>query len=502
MIKAKERKTTFYLCRDCGSKFPKWSGRCPNCASWNSLTELVVDDYSGYALTGQLNAGSSSAPASPSGNLDLVDPTLPLNSPDLPFCGSPGGNRLVKLNEIDEQATERFNTSSVELDRVLGGGLVAGSTILLGGDPGIGKSTLLLQILGRLSARQRVVYVSGEESLRQIAARARRLKLPDNQLLLLTETCLEKIFLQLARQRPTVVVIDSIQTVFTQTLAATPGSGSQLRECAARLVRYAKQQQVAIFIVGHVTKEGALAGPRILEHMVDSVLYFEGDSAGRYRIIRAVKNRFGAVDELGIFVMSESGLKEVRNPSAIFLANYETASNGSSVMVLWEGSRALLVEIQALVDDSYLNNPRRVAVGFDTNRLILLLAVLNRHGQIASFNKDVFVNVVGGLRVNETAADLPLLLAIISSINAHTLPRQLIAFGEVGLSGEIRPVPNGQERLRVAIKQGFTHVMLPAANLPKEPLAESSGTAVHLIAVKNLTQALQQLHKLITENNR
>ncbi len=459
---AKDRKRVIYLCEQCGNSFPKWIGRCLECGSWNSLVEKKIEEQT-LAINGQ------------HGGYAL------------------GSEPITRLSDIDSLVVERWSTSSSELDRVLGGGLVIGSTVLLGGDPGVGKSTLLLQVLCHLSQKHKVVYVSGEESLQQIAMRARRLALPEDQLLLLAETCLERIFERLNEEQPTVVAIDSVQTIFTEQVASAPGGSGQIRECAAKLVRYAKQKQIALFIVGHVTKEGSLAGPRILEHVVDSVLYFEGEQDSRFRIIRAVKNRFGAVNELGIFVMSDRGLKEVLNPSAIFLANQGEASAGSSTMVIWEGSRALLVEIQALVDESYLSNPRRIAVGFDSNRLVLLLAVLNRHGHITTYNRDVFVNVVGGLRVNETAVDLPLILAIVSSINSRPLPRNLISFGEVGLSGEIRPVPNGQERIKVAIKQGFNWILLPKANMPKE-LPDSR--VVTLVAVAHLSEVLTKLAKL------
>ena len=393
---------------------------------------------------------------------------------------------VTKLSEIDDLNLKRWDTGSSELDRVLGGGLVVGSTILLGGDPGIGKSTLLLQVICKLSKNLRALYVTGEESLQQIAMRARRLELNEDQLLLLAETNLEKIIAQLEELKPSIVAIDSIQTIYSLANNATPGGASQIRDCAATLVRFAKRSHMAMFIVGHVTKEGALAGPKILEHMVDSVLYFESETESRYRILRAAKNRFGAVNELGIFVMSDRGLREVSNPSAIFLANPHHLNPGSSTMVLWEGSRALLVEIQALVDESYLANPRRVAGGFDVNRLALLLAVLNRHCHIASYNQDVFVNVVGGIKITETAADLPLLMAIISSLKAKPLPEGLAAFGEIGLAGEIRPVPYGQERIKVAIKQGFKTLVLPKANLPKA----ATKAPIKLIGITNLKELL------------
>jgi len=360
-----------------------------------------------------------------------------------------------------------MSTGSEEFDRVLGGGLVPGSVVLIGGDPGIGKSTLLLQVLTSLSTTEDVLYVTGEESLEQVHMRARRLQVADNNLAVLAETCVERVLALAKKETPDLMVIDSIQTVFSEALTSAPGSVSQLREAAAMLVRYAKATGTALVIVGHVTKQGMIAGPRVLEHMVDTVLYFEAEAASRYRVIRAVKNRFGAVNELGVFAMAESGLKQVTNPSAIFLSRHEQQVPGSVVMVTREGSRPMLVEVQALVDESQLHNPRRVALGPDGNRLAMLLAVLHRHGGIALGDQDVFVNVVGGMRVTETAADLPIVLAALSSFTDRPLGQRLVIFGEIGLAGEIRPVPGGEERLAEAAKHGFTRAVVPQANVPK-----------------------------------
>lgn len=366
-----------------------------------------------------------------------------------------------------------------ELDRVLGGGLVAGSVVLIGGDPGIGKSTLLLQALATFSDQLKVLYVTGEESPEQVSLRSRRLGIKADAVRILAETQVERILNHAHNEVPRVMVIDSIQTLYTEVLQSAPGSVGQVRESAAQLVRFAKQTGVALFLVGHVTKEGTLAGPRVLEHMVDTVLYFEGDSGGRYRIIRAVKNRFGAVNELGVFAMTDKGLKEVRNPSSIFLSRHEQPVAGSVILVTMEGTRPLLVEVQALVDDSQLSNPRRVTLGLEQNRLAMLLAVQHRHGGVLMSDQDVFVNVVGGVRVNETAADLPVLLAVLSSFRDRTLPNDLIVFGEIGLAGEIRPVPNGQERLREAAKLGFKRALIPAANAPKSGV---DGLDIHAVS--------------------
>jgi DNA repair protein RadA/Sms len=396
------------------------------------------------------------------------------------FAGYAGdaGAQIQALSDVQPGALARVSTAVDELDRVLGGGLVAGSVVLIGGDPGIGKSTLLLQALASLAGDLRALYITGEESPEQVALRARRLGVAADAVRLLAETSVERIVEHARVERPQVMVIDSIQTLYTELLQSAPGSVAQVRESAAQLVRFAKQTGTALFLVGHVTKEGTLAGPRVLEHMVDTVLYFEGEPGERYRVIRAIKNRFGAVNELGVFAMTDKGLREVRNPSSIFLSRHEQPVAGSVIMVTMEGTRPLLVEVQALVDDSQLSNPRRVTLGLEHNRLAMLLAVQHRHGGIFMSDQDVFVNVVGGVRVNETAADLPVLLAVLSSFRDRSLPNELVVFGEVGLAGEIRPVPNGQERLREAAKLGFKRALVAAANAPKASIRGLEVTAV------------------------
>jgi DNA repair protein RadA/Sms len=392
------------------------------------------------------------------------------------------------LSSIHPEDRPRIDTGIGELDRVLGGGLVPGSVVLLGGDPGVGKSTLLLQACERLGESEPVLYVSGEESAQQIGLRARRLGLSGEGIRLLAETGVERILAQAEVERPRVMVVDSIQTLYTELLQSAPGSVAQVRESAAQLVRFAKAADTAVFLVGHVTKEGALAGPRVLEHMVDTVLYFEGESGGAFRLVRAIKNRFGAVNELGVFAMGDRGLREVKNPSAIFLSRHDQPVPGSLVMVTREGTRPLLVEVQALVDESPLGNPRRVAIGLDRDRLAMLLAVLHRHGGVAMFNQDCFVNVVGGVRIGETAADLPVVLAVLSSYRDKPLPLDLAAFGEVGLSGEVRPVPNGPDRLREAAKHGIRRAIVPAGNVPKEGVP-----GLEILAVKTLAAAIDAL---------
>ncbi|MHB8679803.1 MAG: DNA repair protein RadA [Rudaea sp.] len=458
---------TAYVCNECGAEYTKWQGQCEACGAWNTLSEFVVESA---AKAGAIKRTGYAgvAPA-----------------------------RIVPLTQVAAEAEVRTRIGIVELDRVLGGGLVQGSVVLVGGDPGIGKSTLLLQVLGALGARLSTLYVSGEESLAQIAARAQRLGLALDPLRCLAETCVERI-VEIAQNEfsapensnqkriPRVLVIDSIQTIWTELLTAAPGSVSQVRESAARLVRYAKETGTSIFLVGHVTKEGGIAGPRVLEHMVDAVLYFEGESGSRFRVLRAFKNRFGAVNELGVFAMSDKGLREVPNPSAIFLSAHAGPTPGSAVMVTREGTRPLLVEVQALVDQSSLGNPRRVALGLEQNRLAMLLAVLHRHGGMAVYDQDVFVNVVGGIRVQETAADLPVLLAVLSSFRDKPLPEKLVAFGEVGLSGEIRPVPNGEERLREAATHGFLKAIVPKANAPKKAKIGE----LEIVAVERLSEAI------------
>lgn len=442
-----------YGCTECGATFPKWAGQCGDCGAWNTLVETVVE---------------ASAPSGRG------------------WAGDQGNLRT--LAEVSVEEIPRFATGSAELDRVLGGGLVDGSVVLIGGDPGIGKSTILLQTLCTLANQYPALYVTGEESQQQVAMRARRLDLPLERLKVMTETCIESIVATARREQPRVMVIDSIQTIFTEQLQSAPGGVAQVRESAALLVRFAKQSGTAIFLVGHVTKEGALAGPRVLEHMVDTVLYFEGEADGRLRMLRAVKNRFGAINELGVFGMTDKGLKEVSNPSAIFLTRAQESVPGSVVMATWEGSRPMLVEVQALVDTSHLANPRRVTLGLDQNRLAMLLAVLHRHGGIPTYDQDVFLNVVGGVKVLETAADLALMAAVISSLRDRPLPHDLLVFGEVGLSGEIRPVPSGQERLKEAAKHGFRRAIVPRGNAPKEPPA-----GLTVVAVTRLEQALDAL---------
>ena len=424
-----------YVCSSCGASQSKWAGQCTDCGEWNTMVE--------------------SAPVT-SGNRAGFTPAVV------------GDVRIQSLDEVELESEERTPTGIGELDRVLGGGLVHGSVILIGGDPGIGKSTLLTQTIAALADSLPCLYVTGEESLQQVSLRAKRLGLSERTLDLLSATCVENIIALAARQQPRVMVIDSIQTIYTETLSSAPGAVGQVRESAAQLVRFAKQTGTALFLVGHVTKEGTLAGPRVLEHMVDTVLYFEGDAGERYRMIRAVKNRFGAVNELGVFAMTDGGLKPVNNPSAIFLSRHDEPVPGSIITVIREGSRPLLIEVQTLVDESHSANPRRICLGLDANRLNMLLAVMHRHGGIAMFDQDVFVNVVGGVRVTETGADTALLLAALSSFRNRPLPTDLITFGEIGLAGEIRPVPNGQERLREAAKHGFKHAIVPKANAPKK----------------------------------
>ncbi len=404
--------------------------------------------------------------------------------------GATAPSEVMLLNQIPALSSPRFSCQISELDRVLGGGLVPGSVILLGGDPGIGKSTILLQCLAQISQQQQALYVTGEESLQQVSLRAQRLKLPNEYLKLLSSTCVEDIIAQATSSKPAVMVIDSIQTIFTNSLQSAPGSVSQIRESAAMLVRLAKQSNIAIFLAGHVTKDGQLAGPRVLEHMVDTVLYFEGDGSTRYRVIRAVKNRFGAVNELGIFAMSDEGLKQVSNPSAIFLSRHEQPVSGSVIMVSREGTRPILVEIQALVTESHSGHPRRISIGLESNRLAMLLAILQRHGGIPLYDQDVFVNAVGGVRISETGADLAVLLAMLSSYRDRPVSNHLLVFGEVGLSGEIRPVPNGEERLREASKHGFETAIIPKANMPRQ---KNRIKNLKLIPVNHLADALDAL---------
>ena len=443
---------TSYACSACGERTAQWQGQCPSCEAWNTLETVI-------------SAARSPATMRAAGTAQVA--------------------RMV--TEITAETDDRITTGVGEFDRVLGGGLVAGSAILLGGDPGIGKSTLLLQAADALSREHAVLYVSGEESVRQVALRARRLGLASASLRLLAETRVEAILGAAAAAGARVLVVDSIQTVQTEASESSAGSAVQVRESAARLVRHAKETGTAVFLIGHVTKEGMIAGPRILEHMVDTVLYFESDPGSRYRVIRAVKNRFGAANEIGVFAMVDQGLKEVRNPSAIFLSRHPEPVSGSIVTVAREGSRPLLVEVQALLDDAQGAAPRRVAVGFDSSRLALLLAVLHRHGGVASGGRDVFVNVVGGVRIDEPAADLPAVLAVTSSLRGRPLAAGLVAFGELGLTGEIRPVPFGEERLREAAKQGFRRAIVPSGNAPRRAIE-----GIEVEAVAQLQQALER----------
>ena len=454
-----------YVCTECGAEHNKWQGQCVECGVWNTLSAIVLTP----ATTAKVSVGAQRSS----------------------YAGSAAGApQITPLTAVALTTEARVLTGIGELDRVLGGGLVQGSVVLVGGDPGIGKSTLLLQMLGTLGAHLASVYVTGEESLSQVASRAQRLGLPLEPLQALAETCIERILEQVVATRPRVLVIDSIQTIWTELLPAAPGSVSQVRESAAKLTRFAKETGTSVFLVGHVTKEGGIAGPRVLEHMVDAVLYFEGEAGSRFRVLRAFKNRFGAVNELGVFAMSDKGLREVPNPSAIFLSTHSGPTAGSAVMVTREGTRPLLVEVQALVDQSSLGNPRRFALGLDQNRLAMLLAVLHRHGGVAAYDQDVFVNVVGGIRVQETAADLPVVLAVLSSLRDRPLPEQTVVFGEVGLSGEIRPVPNGEERLKEAAHHGFKRAIVPRANAPKK----GKIGAMDVVGVERLTEAIDASH--------
>jgi DNA repair protein RadA/Sms len=452
MAKAK----SVYLCSECGGQTLKWQGQCPHCQAWNTLVEGAAEANK----THRFSALSELAP-------------------------------VRVLGAIEAEDVPRFPTGIGEFDRVLGGGLVPGGVVLIGGDPGIGKSTLLLQALGFMSRQRRALYVTGEESGAQLALRARRLGVEGTTLKILAEIQLERIQATLVAERPEVAVVDSIQTLYSEALNSAPGSVAQVRECAAHLTRIAKQTGTTIILVGHVTKEGALAGPRVLEHIVDTVLYFEGDTHSSFRLVRAFKNRFGAVNELGVFAMTERGLKGVANPSALFLSQHQGPVAGTCVLATQEGSRPLLVEIQALVDTAHVANPRRLSVGLEQNRLALLLAVLHRHAGIACYDQDVFINAVGGVKIAEPAADLAVLCAIQSSLSDRALARGLVVFGEVGLAGEIRPAPRGQERLKEAAKLGFAHALIPRANAPKQPI---EGLTVH--AVDRIDEALGRLREM------
>ncbi|WP_127998410.1 DNA repair protein RadA [Piscinibacter defluvii] len=451
---AKEK--SIYVCGECGASSPKWLGKCPGCGAWNTLVEAVAEAAPGK---NRFQALARSQP-------------------------------VATLSEIEASEIAHQGTGIAELDRALGGGIVEGGVVLIGGDPGIGKSTLLLQALDALSRTVKTLYVTGEESGAQVALRSRRLGLEGSQVRVLAEIQLERILAALEAEAPAVCVIDSIQTLYSEQLASAPGSVAQVRECAAQLTRTAKASGTTVILVGHVTKEGALAGPRVLEHIVDTVLYFEGDTHSSFRLVRAVKNRFGAVNEIGVFAMTERGLKGVANPSAIFLSTHGEPVPGACVLVTLEGTRPMLVEIQALVDSGG-PSPRRLSVGLDRDRLAMLLAVLHRHAGVAAFDQDVFVNAVGGVRISEPAADLAVLLAIQGSLRARALPRGFFAFGEIGLAGEVRPAPRGQERLREAAKLGFSVAVVPSANVPKKPI---EGLTIH--AVERVEQAIAVVREL------
>ena len=447
---------SIYVCNECGASSPKWLGKCPGCGVWNTLIESVADTGGGK------NRFQSLARSQP----------------------------VATLSEIEASDVERTPTGIGELDRVLGGGIVEGGVVLIGGDPGIGKSTLLLQALDALARSMKTLYVSGEESGAQVALRSRRLGLDGSQVRVLAEIQLERILATLEAEAPAVCVIDSIQTLYSEQLSSAPGSVAQVRECAAHLTRTAKATGTTVILVGHVTKDGQLAGPRVLEHIVDTVLYFEGDTHSSFRLVRAIKNRFGAVNEIGVFARTERGLKGVANPSAIFLSTHGEPVPGACVLVTLEGTRPLLVEVQALVDSGG-PSPRRLSVGLERDRLAMLLAVLHRHAGIATFDQDVFVNAVGGVRISEPAADLAVMLAIQGSLRAKALPRGFFAFGEVGLAGEVRPAPRGQERLKEAAKLGFSVAVVPQANAPKKPI---EGLTIH--AVERVEQAIEIVRSL------
>jgi DNA repair protein RadA/Sms len=444
-----------YVCADCGATALQWFGACPSCGAVGTLTETIAEQR------GTVKRLSGAAPGA------------------------------VSLSEVETRELERLSTGIGELDRVLGGGLVAGQVVLIGGDPGIGKSTLLLQVLASMGGSCKTLYISGEESAEQVALRARRLALDARPVQLIAEIQLERIAATLDAQRPQVAVVDSIQTLWSEALQSAPGSVAQLRECTAQLARHAKKSGTALFIIGHVTKEGAIAGPRVLEHIVDTVLYFEGDPHSSFRLVRAVKNRFGAVNELGVFAMTDKGLRAVANPSALFLSHHEKSVAGSCVLATLEGTRPLLVEIQALVDSAHTPNPRRLSVGLEQNRLAMLLAVLNRHAGIATWEQDVFVNAVGGVRIAEPAADLAVSMAVVSSLTDRAIRHKTVVFGEIGLAGEVRPAPRGQDRLKEAAKLGFERAIVPKANLPKAKLA-----GIEVIGVERVDQAVQVLRNL------
>ena len=446
------RPKSIYVCSECGGQSTKWQGQCPHCGGWNSLVETIAEKPGPHRYGAVATAPS-----------------------------------LRPLARISAKESPRMSTGVGELDRALGGGLVVGQVGLIGGDPGIGKSTLLLQALAGMGGARKAVYVTGEESAEQVAVRAQRLQVDTADVQLLAEIQLERIAATLAAAQPEIAVVDSIQTLYSEALQSAPGSVAQVRECAAQLTRIAKQHGIALIFVGHVTKEGALAGPRVLEHIVDTVLYFEGDPQSSFRVIRAFKNRFGPVNELGVFAMTDKGLRGVSNPSALFLSQHREPVSGSCVLVTSEGTRPLLVEVQALVDAAHGMAPRRLAQGLDQSRLAMLLAVLHRHAGIACHDQDVFVNAVGGVQIGEPASDLAVLLAVVSSLRNRPLPEKLVVFGEVGLGGEVRPAPRGQERLREAAKLGFRRALIPRANAPRQPIA-----GIEIIPVERLADAVER----------
>lgn len=447
-----------YVCTECGGQSTKWQGQCPHCMTWNTMAESVIE---------------ASVPSR--------------------YASLTQTSELKKLNEVKMSAVYKRTTCISEFDRVLGGGFVPGGVVLIGGDPGIGKSTLLIQALSHMTNDKsqtpwKVIYVSGEESPQQIAMRANRLELEVSDIFILSEINLEKIIQSIEKNKPNVVVIDSIQTIYSEELQSAPGSVTQVRECSAQLTRIAKQLEVSMILVGHVTKEGSLAGPRVLEHIVDTVLYFEGDQNSSFRMVRAFKNRFGAVNELGVFAMTEKGLREVTNPSALFLSHHHEEVSGSCITATQEGTRPLLIEIQALVDNAHGASPKRLGLGLEQNRLSMLLAVLNRHGGIACFDQDVFVNAVGGVKITEPGVDLAILCAIVSSFKDQPINQKTIIFGEVGLAGEVRPIQRGQERIKEAAKLGFTRAIIPKANIAKQKI-----TGIEVLGIEYLSQALQLL---------